>query len=185
MADFGMTGVRIGLFQHALAHPEANNGRVRKNRSEARRASPLFVCEPRIDQGIHRSVPESRAYFDRACGVHRQSIDQLAHVQEATNGMEPSRSASTCFSENGDHQRATGMVHWESLNTGRSRQPTLGFDYQSGFAAVRTLIIEMVWRLPLFQRERQSNYTVDRFWGRRHRNAITVWTLELRETLNN
>jgi hypothetical protein len=82
--------------------------------------------------------------------------------------------------ENGGHQRATGTVHWKSLNTGRSRQPTLGFDYQSGFAAVRTLIIEMVWRLPLFQRERQSNYTVDRFWGRRHRNAITVWTLELR-----
>jgi hypothetical protein len=31
-------------------------------------------------------------YFDRPCGEHRQSIDQLAHVQEAPNGMEPSRS---------------------------------------------------------------------------------------------
>jgi hypothetical protein len=27
MAEFGMTRVRIGLFQHALAHPEANGER--------------------------------------------------------------------------------------------------------------------------------------------------------------
>src|ERR1700745_1287367 len=27
MAEFGMTRVRIGLFQHALAHPEANSER--------------------------------------------------------------------------------------------------------------------------------------------------------------
>ena len=27
MAEFGMTTVRIGLFQHALAHPEANSER--------------------------------------------------------------------------------------------------------------------------------------------------------------
>jgi hypothetical protein len=27
------------------------------------------------------SVSERRAYFDRPCGEHRQSIDQLAHVQ--------------------------------------------------------------------------------------------------------
>ena len=48
MAEFGMTRVRIGLFQHALAHPEANSERFesRKYRSEARRASFLFVCEP-------------------------------------------------------------------------------------------------------------------------------------------
>jgi hypothetical protein len=27
MAEFGMTRVRIGLFQHAMAHPEANSER--------------------------------------------------------------------------------------------------------------------------------------------------------------
>lgn len=49
--------------------------------------------------------------LDRGCGVHRQSIDQLAYVQEATNGMEPSRSAVFALCENGGDQRATGTLN--------------------------------------------------------------------------
>src|SRR5271167_3649768 len=66
-------------------------------------------------------------YFDRPCGVHRQSIDQLAHVQEETNGMEPSRSAVLASRKNGDYQRATGPVYRASFSTGRHGRLTPRF----------------------------------------------------------
>jgi hypothetical protein len=119
MAEFGMTRVRIGLFQHALAHPEANSERFESIEAKLDPASLLFVCEPRISQGICRSVPERRAYLDRPRGVYRQSIDQLAHVQEETNGVEPSRSAVLASRRNGDYQRATRTVYRASFSTGR------------------------------------------------------------------
>ena len=40
--------------------------------------------------------------------VNQLIIDQLAHVQEAPNGMEPSRSPAIASRENRDYQRATG-----------------------------------------------------------------------------
>jgi|ERR1700693_2520784 len=47
------------------------------------------------------------------------TTDQLAHVQEETNGMEPSRSAVLASRKNGDYRRATGPIHRTSFSTGR------------------------------------------------------------------
>jgi hypothetical protein len=76
-----------------------------------------------LDEGrdvIRRSVPERRAYFGNPCGVHRQSI-------EATNGMEPSRSAVLASRKNGDYQRATGPIYRASFSTGGYRRLTTRF----------------------------------------------------------
>ncbi len=75
--------------------------------------------------GIRRSVSERRAYLDCPCGEHRQSIDQLAHVQETPNGMEPSRSPAIASRKNRDYQRATGPVYRASFSTGGYRRLTL------------------------------------------------------------
>jgi hypothetical protein len=64
--------------------------------------SVSFVREQRIGQGVRRSLPEWRAYFDRACGLLPSINCQLAYVQEATNGMELSRRAVLASRENGD-----------------------------------------------------------------------------------
>jgi hypothetical protein len=96
MAEFGMTRVRIGLFQHALAHREANGERFESIEAKLDELRSYLYANRESVMGIRRSIPERTAYFDRACGVHRQSIDQLAHEQEATmDGVEPERS--TCF----------------------------------------------------------------------------------------
>jgi hypothetical protein len=54
------------------------------------------------------------AYFDLPCGEHRKSIDQLAHVQEAPNGMEPIRNAAIASRENrsstGDWTDISGII---------------------------------------------------------------------------
>ena len=97
MADLGMTRVRIGLFQHALAHPDANSVRFESIEAKLDELRSYLYANRESVMGIRRSVPEWRAYFDRACGVHRQSIDQLAHVQEATNGDGAGAKPSTCF----------------------------------------------------------------------------------------
>ena len=55
------------------------------------------------------------------------TTDQLAHVQEETNGMEPNRSAVLALRENGDYQRATGPVYRASFSTGGYRRLTPRF----------------------------------------------------------
>jgi hypothetical protein len=72
-------------------------------------------------RGIRRSVSERRAYFDRPCGEHRQSIDQLANVQEAPNGMEPS-GVRSCRSSGVAEWRGTG---WRRPVRGRWSEPEL------------------------------------------------------------
>ena len=89
--------------------------------------APICSMRTVIRQGIRRSVSERRAYFDRPCREHRQSIDQLAHVQEASNGMEPSRSPAIASRENRDYQRATGPVYRASFSTGGYRRLTPRF----------------------------------------------------------
>jgi hypothetical protein len=46
MAEFGMTRVRIGLFQHALAHPEANSERLESIEAKLDELRSYFVREP-------------------------------------------------------------------------------------------------------------------------------------------
>jgi hypothetical protein len=95
--DFGMTGGRIGLFQHAVAHPEANNGQFERIEAKLDELCPYLYANRESIMGYTEAYRNRERIYDRACGVHhRQSIDQLTHVQEATNGMEPSRRASTC-----------------------------------------------------------------------------------------
>jgi hypothetical protein len=55
------------------------------------------------------------------------TIDQLAHVQEETNGLELKRSTVLALRENGDHQRATGPVYRASFITGGYRRLTPSF----------------------------------------------------------
>jgi hypothetical protein len=61
----------------------------------------------------------TESVFRLPCGETRQSIDQLAHVQEAPNGMEPSRSPAIASRKNGDYQRATGPVIPGNVDIGR------------------------------------------------------------------
>jgi hypothetical protein len=63
-----------------------------------------------------------RACLDGPYGEHRQSIDQLAHVQEAPNGMESNRSPAIASRENRDYQRATGPVYRAAFSTGEYRR---------------------------------------------------------------
>jgi hypothetical protein len=127
MAEFGMTRVRIGLFQHALAHPEANSERfesIEAKLDELR--SYLYANRESV-----RGYAEAYRNGDCPCGEHRQSIDQLAHVQEAPNGMEPSRSPAIASRENRDHQRSTGAVYRASFSTGGySRVVVFGNEYR-------------------------------------------------------
>jgi hypothetical protein len=139
MAEFGMTRVRIGLFQHASAHPEASSQEERNSRSlggEKWRVKRFESIEAKLDElrsylyanresvrGYAEAYRNEKRVFERPCGEHRQSIDQLAHVQEATNGMEPSRSSAIASRENRDYQRATGPVYRPSFSTGGYRRP--------------------------------------------------------------
>src|SRR5580704_2592746 len=110
------------FFQHALAHPEANGERFESIEAKLDELRSYLYANREISQGIRRSVSERRAYFDRPCGEHRQSIDQLAHVQEAPNGMEPNRSPAIASRENSDYQRATGPLYRASFSTGGYRR---------------------------------------------------------------
>jgi hypothetical protein len=46
MAEFVITRVRIGLFQHALAHPEANSEQFESIEAKLDELRFIFVCEP-------------------------------------------------------------------------------------------------------------------------------------------
>ena len=96
---------------------------------ESKRSSTSFapICMRTVNRSGHTPKHTGRrAYFDRPCGVPRQSIDQLALVQEATNEMEPSRSPVLASRENLDYQRATGPVR-ASFSTGGYRRLTPRF----------------------------------------------------------
>ena len=121
MAEFGMTRVRIGLFQHALAYPEANCERfesIEAKLDELR--SYLYANRESV-----RGYAEAYRNGERISTAHVEStvnlIDQLAHVQEAPNGMEPSRSPAIASRENGDYQRTTGPIYRASFGTGGYR----------------------------------------------------------------
>jgi Amidase len=143
MAEFGMTRVRIGLFQHALAHPEANSERFESIEAKLDELRSYLYANRESVRGYAEAY-RNGAYFDRPCGVHRQSIDQLAHVQEATNGMESSRSAVFASRKNGDYQRATGPIYRASFNTGGFRRLTRGSSGGSA-AAIAAGMVPMAY----------------------------------------
>jgi hypothetical protein len=62
MAEFGMTRVRIGLFQHALAHPEANSERF---------------------EGIEAKLDELRSYLY----ANRESVRGYAEARTGTESV--------------------------------------------------------------------------------------------------
>ena len=83
---------------------------------------PAFLNKAKLDElrsYLYANRESVRGYakpigtesvFRLPCGEHGQSIDQLAHVQEAPKGMEPSRSPAIASRENRDYQRATGPL---------------------------------------------------------------------------
>jgi hypothetical protein len=85
MAELGMTSVRIGLFQHALAHPEANSewfesieAKLDELRSylyanrESVRGSGIIQCrwisppDPQVFTGLDLSTVRQRSYSGMA-----------------------------------------------------------------------------------------------------------------------
>jgi len=126
-----MTRVRIGLFQHALAHPEENGERFESIEAKLDELRSYLFANRESVWVYAEAYRNGERVSTAPCGEHRQSIDQLAHVQEAPNGMEPSRCPAIASRENRDHQRATGPVYRSSFSTGGYRPPE-GF-YRSRF----------------------------------------------------
>jgi hypothetical protein len=124
MADLGITRVRIGLFQHALAHPEANSQSFERIQARLDELRSYLYANRESVRGYAQAYRNGERISTALVGVHRQRIDQLAHVQEATNGMEPSRSPLLASREYCDHQRATGPVYRTSFSTGAYRRLT-------------------------------------------------------------
>ena len=92
MAERGMTRVRIGLFHHALAHPEANSERFESIEAKLNELRSYLYANRESVRGYAEAYRNAERISTRPCGEHRQSIDQLAHVQETPSGMESSRS---------------------------------------------------------------------------------------------
>ena len=114
-----MTRVRIGLFQHAMAHPEANSERfesIEAKLDELR--SYLYANRESV-----RGYAEAYRNGERISTAHVEcTVNQLINwrmCKEETNGMEPSRSAVLASRKNGDYQRATRTVYRASFSTGR------------------------------------------------------------------
>ena len=101
MADFGMTRVRIGLFQHALAHPEANSERFESieakldelrsylyaNRESVRGYAEAYRNGERISTAHVESTVNQLINW-RMCKKHqmgwsRAGAQQLLHVKTA------------------------------------------------------------------------------------------------------
>ena len=66
MAEFGMTRVRIGLFQHALAHREANGERFESIEAKLDELRSYLYANRESVRGYAEA--ERRAYLDRPCG---------------------------------------------------------------------------------------------------------------------
>ena len=101
MAEFGMTRVRIGLFQHALAHPEANSERFESieakldelrsylyaNRESVRGYAEAYRNGERISTAHVESTVNQLINW-RMCKKHqmgwsRAGAQQLLHVKTA------------------------------------------------------------------------------------------------------
>jgi hypothetical protein len=102
MAEFGMTRVRIGLFQHALAHPEANSERFESieakldelrsylyaNRESVRGYAEAYRNGERISTAHVESTVNQLINW-RMCKKHqmgwsRAGAQQLLHVKTAS-----------------------------------------------------------------------------------------------------
>jgi hypothetical protein len=127
MAEFGMTRVRIGIFQHAMAYPEANSERFES-------------IEAKLDElrsYLYANRESVRGYAEAYRNGERVST---AHVESTVNqsinwrmckkhqmGWSPSRSPAIASRENRDHQQATGSVYRASFSTGGYRRLTPRF----------------------------------------------------------
>src|SRR5258708_11302698 len=127
MAECGMSRVRIGLFQHALAHAEANSERfesIEAKLDELR--SYLYANRESV-----RGYAEAYRNGERISTAHVEStVNQLINwrmCKKHPNGMEPSRSPAIASRENRDYQRATGPVYRASFSTGGYRRLTPRF----------------------------------------------------------
>jgi hypothetical protein len=129
MAEFGMTRVRIGLFQHAMAHPEANSERFESieakldelrsylyaNRESVRGYAEAYRNGERISTAhVERTVNQLINW--RMCKKHqmgwsRAGAQYLLHVKTAII--------------NGDW--TTGPVYRASFSTGGYRRLTPRF----------------------------------------------------------
>ena len=86
MAEFGMTRVRIGLFQHALAHPEANSERfesIEAKLDELR--SYLYANRESV-----RGYAEAYRNGERISTAHVEStVNQLINWRKVANRICP------------------------------------------------------------------------------------------------
>ena len=110
MAEFGMTRVRIGLFQHALAHPETNSERFESIEAKLDELRSYFYANRESVRGYAEAYRNGERISTAHVESTVNSIDQLAYVQETPNGMEPSRSPAIASRENREYQRATGPL---------------------------------------------------------------------------
>jgi hypothetical protein len=127
MAEFGMTRVRIGLFQHALAHPEANSERFEGIEAKLDELRFYLYANREPVRGYAQAYRNGERISTAHVECTVNQLINLAHVQEATNGMESSWSPVLASRENRDHQRATGPVYRASFSTGGYRRLTPRF----------------------------------------------------------
>src|SRR5271170_8137919 len=121
MTEFGMTRVRIGLFQHALAHPEANSERFESIEAKLDELRSYLYANRESVRGY------AEAYRNGECisTAHVETtVNQLINwrmCKKQQKGMEPSPSPAIASRENRDYQRATGPVYRASFSTGGYR----------------------------------------------------------------
>jgi hypothetical protein len=120
MADLGITRVRIGLFQHALAHPEANSEsfeRIQAKLDELR--SYLYANRESV-----RGYAQAYRNGERISTAHVEcTVNELINwrmCKKQKMGWSPLLASR----ENRDHQRATGPVYRTSFSTGAYRRLT-------------------------------------------------------------
>ena len=134
MAEFGMTRVRIGLFQHALAHPEANSERFESIEAKLEELRSYLYANRESVRGYAEAYRKRRAYFDRPCGEHRQSINQLINwrmCKKHQMGWSRAGAQQLLHAKNRDYQRSTGPVYRASFSTeGYSRVVVFGNEYR-------------------------------------------------------
>jgi hypothetical protein len=90
MAEFGMTRVRIGLFQHALAHPEANSERFESIEAKLDELRSYLYANRESVRGYaeaHRNGERISTPMWRAPSIARNTkwngAQQLLHVKTA------------------------------------------------------------------------------------------------------
>jgi hypothetical protein len=121
MAELGMTRVRIGLFQHAVAHPEAGSERFESIEAKLDELRSYLYANRESVMGY----AEAYRNGERISTAHVEStVNQLINwrmCKKHQMGWSRAGAQQLLHVKNRDYQRATGPVYRASFSTGGYR----------------------------------------------------------------